>query len=161
VDTCISQVVHAEPEVLFRLAAAVEDWPRILPHYRRVVVLTGSERSRIVEMAARRDIVLGLAFPLWWQATQTVDREHWHIDFDHIAGPTRGMHVEWRFNLMDARGVEVTIRHQFAPRWPVPSRLVDLIVGEYFVNGVARRTLRRIAYLARGEPTTIRGGSTG
>jgi aromatase len=140
--------VHAEREVLFRLAAAVEDWPRILPHYRRVAVLEGNERSRIVDMAARRDVVGGLAFPLRWQARQTVSPEQWIIDFDHIAGPTPGMHVEWRFDVVDARSVDVTIRHHFAPRWPVPGKLVDLIVGEYFVNGVARRTLRHIAYLA-------------
>ena len=38
-DTCISRLVHAEPEIVFQLAAAVEDWPRILPHYRWVRVL--------------------------------------------------------------------------------------------------------------------------
>ena|ERR1051326_3335478 len=156
-DTCIGLLVHADRDVLFRLAAAVEDWPRILPHYTRVEVLSGSERSRIVEMAARRDVALGLGFPLRWQARQTVSPEQWHIDFDHVAGPTRGMHVEWRFDVIDARGIEVTIRHHFAPRWPVPGGLIDLIVGEYFVNGVARRTLRRIAYLAASHPRPSAG----
>jgi len=33
----------------------------------------------------------------------------------------------------------------------VPSGLVRLIVGEYFVNGVARRTLRCIAELAEAQ----------
>jgi len=47
--------------------------------------------------------------------------------------------------------VLVRIRHVFEPRWPVPSELVRLIVGEYFVNGVDRRTLRCIAELAEGQ----------
>ena len=28
--------MRADPDVVFALAAAVEDWPRLLPHYRRV-----------------------------------------------------------------------------------------------------------------------------
>src|SRR5439155_22959061 len=31
--------VQADPDVVFALAAAVEDWPRLLPHYRGVQVL--------------------------------------------------------------------------------------------------------------------------
>jgi hypothetical protein len=42
----------------------------------------------------------------------------------------------------------VEIRHAFTPAWPVPDALVQAVVGEYFVNGVARRTLLHLAGLA-------------
>jgi ribosome-associated toxin RatA of RatAB toxin-antitoxin module len=150
-DTCIDRVVRARREVVFDLAAAVEDWPTILPHYRRVAVLDVSHRTRLVEMAARRDVGFGLAIPLWWRARQVLDRDRWQIRFDHVAGATRGMRVEWRFELSANQALHVQIRHEFAPRWPVPDALIHLIVGEYFVNGVARRTLRRIAELAEAQ----------
>ena len=52
--------------------------------------------------------------------------------------------------------VLVRIRHVFEPPWPVPHVLVRLIVGEYFVNGVARRTLRRIGELAEARSHLLR-----
>ena len=51
----------------------------------------------------------------------------------------------------------VQIRHVFEPSWPVPDALVRLIVGDYFVNGVARRTLRRIGDLAEARTALARG----
>jgi hypothetical protein len=38
---------------------------------------------------------------------------------------------------------------RIVPRWPVPDALVRAVVGEYFVNGVARRTSIRIGQLAQ------------
>jgi hypothetical protein len=60
-------------------------------------------------------------------------------------------------------GLRVEIRHVFEPRWPVPDALLQAIVGDYFVNGVARRTLRRIAELAEAQSDVARlasGGAT-
>ena len=48
-------------ETMFRYAARVEDWPRILPHYRSVRVLAVEDAGRIVEMKARRGWM-----PIWW-----------------------------------------------------------------------------------------------
>jgi aromatase len=151
VDTSIEQHIRADPRVIFNLAAEVQDWPRILPHYRRVNVLArhGPTR-RTVEMAARRDVLPGwVGFPLRWTAVETTFPAEQRIEFEHIGGITRGMRVAWTIepSTHDA-SVLVRIRHVFEPHWPVPHVLVRLIVGEYFVNGVARRTLRRIAELA-------------
>ena len=69
-----------------------------------------------------------------------------------MAGITRGMRVAWTIERDSANSsVRVSIRHVFEPRWPVPAALVHLIVGEYFVNGVARRTLGCIADLAEAD----------
>jgi aromatase len=158
VDTSISRRVHADPAIVFQLAAAVEDWPRILPHYRSVRVLAShAGGGRTVAMAARRDVVHGfrLGIPLRWTAIQAIDEAHQRIEFEHVRGITQGMQVAWTFERADSALV-VRIRHVFEPRWPVPDTLVRLIVGEYFVNGVARRTLQRIGELAEARTAVAR-----
>jgi hypothetical protein len=91
----------------------------------------------------------GLAVPLWWRSLQTIDREAGRIRFEHVAGITHGMWVEWAI-APGARGtVDVRIVHTFEPRWPVPDALIGLVVGDYFVNGVAQRTLACLERKAR------------
>jgi ribosome-associated toxin RatA of RatAB toxin-antitoxin module len=156
-DTSISRQIHADPAIVFQLAAAVEDWPRILPHYRFVRVLAShGDSRRTVSMAARRDVFPGLAIPLRWTAIQTIYEQERRVEFEHVKGITRGMHVAWTMDRGDSALV-VQIRHVFEPRWPVPDALVRLIVGDYFVNGVARRTLRRIGDLAEARTALARG----
>jgi ribosome-associated toxin RatA of RatAB toxin-antitoxin module len=144
VDTCISHLIHAAPLAVYERAAAVEDWPRFLPHYRWVRVLARSgPYQRTVEMAARRDILGSLSIPLWWTAVQTLHPETRRIDFEHIRGITRGMQVVWRIeaNNNEPEGTLVQIQHVFEPRWPLPDVMTQAIIGDYFVNAVARRTL--------------------
>jgi ribosome-associated toxin RatA of RatAB toxin-antitoxin module len=152
-DTSISREMRADPRHVFELAAEVQDWPRILPHYRWVHVLaTEGRHRRTVEMAARRDIVTDVVgFPLRWTAIETTYPLHRRIEFEHVGGITRGMHVEWTIEPISDSTVLVGIRHVFEPSWPVPPALVHLVVGEYFVNGVARRTLRCISDLAEAQ----------
>jgi ribosome-associated toxin RatA of RatAB toxin-antitoxin module len=148
VDTCVSALLDAEPGRIYQLAAAVEDWPRLLPHYRWVhIISTESAGRRIVEMAARREVLGPLGIPLWWQAVQTLIPQEPRIEFVHVAGATRGMQVTWRIepSMANPGKTLVQIRHVFAPRWPIPDGLIRAVVGEYFVNGVARRTLAHLA----------------
>ena len=143
--TAIRRAVAAEPLAMYALAAAVEDWPLLLPHYRWVRVLGGDARERTVEMAARRDVIGNrLSVPLWWTAQQTLHPESMRIEFRHTHGVTRGMWVLWTIE-GTPRDCLVTIQHVFEPRWPVPEPLLKAILGEYFVNGVARRTLACLA----------------
>lgn len=147
-QTRLVQRIGAPAEVVFDLAARVEDWPRFLPHYRWVhVVASCGETERTVEMAARRDVIGPLAIPLWWRSIQRVDAARGCIEFEHVAGITRGMRVAWQIDAVDG-GAEASISHRFVPAWPAPDSLVQLVVGEYFVNAVARRTVGRIAKLA-------------
>jgi ribosome-associated toxin RatA of RatAB toxin-antitoxin module len=151
-DTCITRVLDADPDVLFALAAAVEDWPRLLPHYRWVRLLGDQPGGRLVEMAARRDVLGHLGIPLWWRSIQSPDPASRTIRFEHVAGITRGMRVEWQLRPRGDGRLEVRIRHVFRPRWPVPERLIEAIVGQYFVNAVAARTLQHLGRLAEQAP---------
>jgi hypothetical protein len=115
-----------------------------------VRILASSDISvRLVEMAAWRNVVAGVAIPLRWTALQRVDPSEMRIDFEHVGGITRGMRVTWTIAPRGDSTVLVSIRHIFTPAWPVPEAVVRAVVGEYFVNGVARRTLRRICELAQ------------
>jgi aromatase len=152
VHTRISRIVRAQPRTIYELAAAVEDWPRLLPHYRWVHVLaTDGDRRRTVEMAARRDVIGRLGVPLRWTAVQTLYPESTRIEFEHVRGISRGMQVAWSIAVdPDAPSrVLVEITHRFAPSWPMPEALIHAVVGEYFVNGVAKRTLARLGDLAQ------------
>jgi ribosome-associated toxin RatA of RatAB toxin-antitoxin module len=148
--TAISSHIRAEPATVFRLAARVEDWPSMLPHYRWVRVLEDNGTQRLVDMAARRDVFGRFGIPLHWVSIQRVYPERCRIEFDHVAGITRGMHVEWSIDRCerDAECTIAAIRHVFAPEWPVPDRVLDAVLGEYFVNGVASRTLARVGEVA-------------
>jgi aromatase len=154
-DTHIERRVHATRQVMYELAARVEDWPRLLPHYRSVTLLqTAADGRRTVAMAARRDVLGERAWsgiPLGWTAIQLLDPVEPRVAFVHVAGPTRGMRVAWTFTEQPDGWLRVAIRHQFEPRWPVPPVLVRLIVGDYFVNGVAARTLRHLGRIAEAR----------
>ncbi len=154
-NTNIALAMRAEPERIFGLAARVEDWPRLLPHYRWVRVLRDDGRRRVVEMAARRDRI-----PVRWTAVQEQRPDEGRITFHHVRGVTRGMDVAWTLKPIDPPGTTlVHIWHGFEPRWPlVPDRLVDLVVGQYFVNGIAARTLTGLrTYAERGSGLEGRG----
>jgi aromatase len=158
-DTSISRCMRADPDLVFQLAAAVEDWPRILPHYRRVRVLARQSQRQLVEMAARRDVVGRVSIPLRWTAIETHDRASGRIEFQHVRGVTRGMRVTWSIERAPyGRGeLIVQIRHVFEPRWPAPDWLIQRVVGDYFVNGVARRTLRCIGEIAEARQIDEKG----
>jgi aromatase len=138
--------MRADPDVIFGLAAAVEDWPTILPHYRWVRVLRERGPSRLVEMAAHRD-----GFPVRWTAIQEIHLDERRITFRHVRGITRGMEVAWSLT-PNADGVDVAIWHAFSPPWPlVPDALVKLVIGDLFVENIAAKTLRRIKELAEAQ----------
>jgi hypothetical protein len=81
------------------------------------------------------------------------------IAYRHIWGITRGMDVSWTF-AERPDGVDVAIRHDFAPPWPVVGNLIaSTIIGPQFVDAIARRTLSTIKAIVERE-TAMRGGST-
>ena len=116
------------------LAADVERWPEILPHYRWVTLLDGGGDRKVVEMAARRGRI-----PVRWRAVQEIDRSGATpvIAYRHIWGITRGMDVAWTF-AETADGLHVAIRHDFRPPWPVVGNTIaDRIIGPHFVEAIA------------------------
>lgn len=140
--------IEGSPDAIFGYAARVEDWPRLLPHYRSVRVIAAYGNERIVEMRARRDRI-----PVWWWARQVILPAERRIRYTHMRGVTRGMEVEWRITPASG-GVLVTIVHDLALRWPLVGRAVaDWIIGPMFVEPIAGATLRRLKMLVEhGSP---------
>lgn len=134
---CANQIlIHGTPEAIMALAFDLPRWPSFLPHYRWVKVLEEHGDSETVEMACWRT-----GIPLKWRSHLWVRPDERRMRFKHIAGPARGMDVEWQLEETDA-GVRVTIRHDLSLEVPVVrSALGRWIVGEVFVSAVAGRTL--------------------
>jgi len=129
-------VIRGDPDRVFALAAAVEQWPEFLPHYRFVRVLAEEEDARIVEMAARRGVI-----PVRWISRQWRDPATRRIRFRHVGGLSRGMAVEWRIDPCP-EGTQVVIHHLLKLDLPlIGSAVGTWIVGEQFVRVIAGRTL--------------------
>jgi ribosome-associated toxin RatA of RatAB toxin-antitoxin module len=142
-ETSNEIVIAAPAKRIYDLAVATERWPDILPHYRYVRVLEERGSSRVVEMAAWRDFI-----PIRWVAEQSGDPERPIIRFHHIAGWTRGMDVEWRFE-PHAEGTHVTIAHRLAFQFPFAADWLGRnVVGKFFIHDVAGKTLARMKVLA-------------
>jgi uncharacterized membrane protein len=138
--------IAAPARAIYDLAAATEKWPEILPHYRYVRVLEDRGATRVVAMGAWRDV-----FPIGWVAMQTNDPATPHIAFHHLRGWTRGMDVEWIFEEL-SHGTRVTIEHRLQFRFPVAAGWLGRhVVSDYFVHGVAAKTLLRMKQLAEGR----------
>ena len=137
--------IAAPARAIYELAAATERWPAILPHYRYVHVLSGDARSRVVAMGATRD-----GIPISWTAEQTNDPSEPRIAFRHVRGWTRGMDVAWTFAEANGR-TRVTIEHHLQFAFPVAADWLGRhVVGDFFVDNVAGKTLARVKLLAEG-----------
>lgn len=139
--------IRGPAEAIFGYAARVEDWPRLLPHYRSVRVLAARGLEKVVEMKARRG-----GIPVWWWARQVLLPAERRIRYTHLRGVTRGMEVEWRLVPEPGGSVLVTIVHDLDLRWPLVGRPVARwIIGPFFVEAIAQRTLGRIKALVERE----------
>ena len=131
-------------ERIFDLAAAVERWPQILPHYRYVRPVPDPDGERRFAMGARRG-----AIPVSWEAVQRPLRETRTIEFVHTGGVTQGMWVAWRFEPVEGGGTEVSIEHRLDLAWPIIGDFAARhVIGPQFIEAIAGRTLRRIRQLA-------------
>jgi ribosome-associated toxin RatA of RatAB toxin-antitoxin module len=145
--------IYGDPERIyariFRLAADIQDWPTLLPHYRYLRVLEQSPTHKIADFGASRD-----GFPVKWRARQEMFPEEGRITYRHIKGITTGMWVEWRLE----RGgdhVRVTLSHELTYPVPVLGPLfAQVIVGNLFVQNIAGKTLRCIKAKVETEART-------
>lgn len=120
----------------------------MLPHYRWVRVLSENGPARTVEMAARHGVI-----PLRWTAEQVNDPVRPHIAFHHVAGPARGMDVEWIFTPLGAARTEVRIVHRLAFQFPFAADFFGkYVVSDVFIHGVANKTLACMKRLAEANP---------
>ena len=141
------RLIHAPAQLCFRVAADVEQWAHILPHYRWVRFhRKDAFGTGVVEMAAWRDFPGPLRYPTWWLTDMRVAEDEPAIYFKHVDGITRGMDVKWAFY---DRGAEtlVQITHAWSgPRWPLAGGFAwRHVIGPHFVSFIATRTLAGVA----------------
>lgn len=162
------QHTTAPPDRAFLVAADVERWPEILPHYRWVRFREQRGFGRgVVEMAAWRDFGGPLRWPTWWLSEMNADADEPIVRYRHIDGITRGMDVRWEFHEAGS-GTLVRIVHEWdGPAWPViRSVAANAVIGPHFVSAIATRTLAGICAEAErpvpaGEPGAAPAPDTG
>jgi len=133
--------ISGELDTIVRLAADVERWPAILPHYRWVTLLDGGGDHKVVEMAARRGRI-----PVRWRARQNIERSGPTpiIRYTHVWGVTKGMEVAWTFT-RGPHSTHVRIDHEWSPSWPLAGGLIsNHVIGPHFVGAIAGQTLDTI-----------------
>ena len=150
--------IWGEPERVrqrvFQLAADIQDWPAILPHYRYMRVLECTDRNKVADFGATRD-----GFPVKWRARQELFPDEWRITFHHIGGITKGMWVEWKLQMREGC-VHVSIEHEL--NYPLPLLgpfFARYIVGRLFVQNIAGKTLRCMKARVEAEDGNTQPGS--
>ncbi len=151
----IAVEMRAPVERIFALAAEVERWPELLPHYRYVRRLSSEDDrpsdERRFAMGARRG-----PFPVRWEALQRPIPELGVIEFTHTGGVTRGMEVAWRL-IAGPEATRVEIEHELRLGWPlIGGFAAERVIGPQFIEPIARQTLRRIKALAEQAPEADR-----
>ena len=142
-----SIIMQASREAIFETAADLEQWPRILPHYRYIRFLERAPDRSIVEMAALRS-----GIPISWTSEFVVDRDRMELRFLHLKAFTRGMRVVWTFKETPA-GVVVEIMHALRFRIAALAPIAEPIIGGFFIRHVANQTLRAMkAHLEEQMP---------
>ena len=131
-----SIIIHVPKQIVFEAAADLENWPRMLPHYRYIRYLERGSSRNVVIMAAVRS-----GIPVSWTSEQIIDRENLQIRFRHLKAFTKGMRVVWTFTDTPA-GTLVAIGHDLQFRIPVLAPIADPIIGNFFIHHVAGQTLR-------------------
>ncbi len=152
-----SVVMDGPRERIFALGAGIEEWPHILPHYRAVTltertVQPDGTTHKVAIMKAWRLLPFG-KIPVGWKTIQDSNPESDLLHFVHIGGFTKGMDVYWHLT-PDGDATRVTITHDFTLTWPLIGEFVaHRIVGQFFVDAIARRTLHCIKSIVEESPT--------
>ena len=131
-----SILMRAPKERIFETAADLALWPKILPHYRYIHFYEKSPLRNVVKMAASRS-----GIPIAWTSEQLIDRDKCEVRFRHLNAFTKGMEVVWTFK-QTTDGVLVEILHDLNFRVPALAPLADKIIGDFFIQNIATKTLR-------------------
>ena len=144
-----SIVMHAPRQAIFDTAANLELWPKILPHYRYIRYLERGVERNVVVMAATRS-----GIPISWTSEQIIDRENLEVRFHHLKAWTKGMRVVWTFK-ETSNGVLVEILHDMQFRIRPLAPLAEKIIGGFFIQHVASKTLHCIKVYLEGKEQTV------
>ena len=141
-----SVLIRAPREKIFPVVSDLKRWPELLPHYRFVRFVGNKDGRAIVEMGATRD-----GIPISWVSAYEADPETLEMRFEHLRRWTKGMQVLW--TLTPTRdGTRVEIVHDLRFRVPFLRWLAEPIIGRFFVESIARKTLHTFQeLLAEGE----------
>ncbi|HWB61492.1 MAG TPA: SRPBCC family protein [Chthoniobacteraceae bacterium] len=131
-----SIIMRVPKERIFETAADLARWPDILPHYRYIHYYEKSPTRNVVKMAATRS-----GIPIAWTSEQIIDRDALEVRFHHLKAFTKGMKVVWTFT-DTPEGVRVEILHDLAFRIPALSPIADQVIGKFFIENIANKTLR-------------------
>lgn len=159
--TVDEMVVKAPAQLMYDLAADVESWPALLPHYRYVRFRERRVGGGVVEMSANRPFGV-LDWPTWWVSQMDVrphrDSPDPVIRFRHIEGITTRMEVEWVFSPLPDSTAHVSIVHAWdGPSWPmIGTFAARTVIGPVFIHGIASRTLAGLAVAAERRQTSPR-----
>jgi uncharacterized membrane protein len=129
-------VIRAPKQRIFEVTSDLSRWPELLPHYRYITYLERGNDRHVVKMAAHRD-----GIPISWVSEQIIDRERIEIRFHHLRAFTKGMEVVWTYD-ETPDGTEVRIVHDLNFRIPALSFLAEPIIGGFFIDNIANKTLR-------------------
>jgi ribosome-associated toxin RatA of RatAB toxin-antitoxin module len=127
--------IKAPREEIFAMVSDLARWPELLPHYRYIQKLGAGEKGQIVRMAATRS-----GIPIAWTSEYWTDPGALEMHFLHLKKWTKGMKVVW--TLTPTRdGTRVEIVHDMDFRVPFLAWLAEPIIGRFFIESVANRTL--------------------
>lgn len=130
-----SILIDAPRDRIFEVTSDLAAWPAMLPHYRSVHFLEGTRDDALITMAGMRGWI-----PISWKSRLEVDRDAFEMRFTHLKAFTKGMVVVWKYE-QEPNGVRVTIVHDLNFRIPALAPLADLIIGRFFIDYVAHKTL--------------------
>jgi hypothetical protein len=150
-------LTSAPLETCIELAADVERWPDLLPHYRWVRFRDKRGfADGVVEMAAWRSFP-GFRWPTWWVSEMEPDLGRGRVRYRHIEGITQGMDVVWEVR-SEGEATRMSIVHEWSgPRWPLIGGVAaDQVIGPHFISFIAGRTL---AGIVRAAEAAHRRGS--
>ncbi|HEV7401299.1 MAG TPA: SRPBCC family protein [Chthoniobacteraceae bacterium] len=133
--TATSIVIHAAREKIFEAVHRLSRWPEVLPHYRYVRTLRQEGARAIVKMACFRT-----GIPVAWTSAYDADPATLELHFEHLRGWTKGMKVVWKLTAT-GEGTLVEIVHDLHFRVPALAWLAEPIIGGFFIDHVARKTL--------------------
>lgn len=132
----------APPSEVFGVVSNLVAWPRYLPHYRWIRVMENHPDHQVVRMACYRGWI-----PIDWVSRFSTKAETNEIRFVHLKAFTKGMSVTWKLDpIQGGHATKVTILHDLGPvreRWG--KFIADKVIGGFFINFVATRTLKSFA----------------
>jgi ribosome-associated toxin RatA of RatAB toxin-antitoxin module len=135
VHTGNSVLIKAPREQIFALVSDLSRWPELLPHYRYIRKVGPGEKGDIVIMAATRS-----GIPISWTSEYWKEENTLELHFLHLKKWTKGMKVVW--TLTPTRdGTRVEIVHDMRFRVPILAWLAEPIIGRFFIENVANKTL--------------------